>query len=102
MFGFLLESSGCILPKIRLFSVLWRIKPLYVISLVFVKKVLTNRDTICYNNQAVSETGPKKPGSAGRERTLKTIQRKREREAKLRRSARAGSGEAERRTVRIL
>ena len=61
MFGFLLESSGCILPKIRLFSVLWRIKPLYVISLVFVKKVLTNRDIICYNNQAVSETGCRNP-----------------------------------------
>ena len=61
MFGFLLESSGCILPKIRLFSVLWRIKPLYVISLVFVKKVLTNRDTICYNNQAVSETRDRTP-----------------------------------------
>ena len=61
MFGFLLESSGCILPKIRLFSVLWRIKPLYVISLVFVKKVLTNRDTICYNNQAVSKTGDRNP-----------------------------------------
>ena len=61
MFGFLLESSGCILPKIRLFSVLWRIKPLYVISLVFVKKVLTNRDTICYNIQAVSETGCRNP-----------------------------------------
>ena len=61
MFGFMLESSGCILPKIRLFSVLWRIKPLYVISLVFVKKVLTNRDTICYNNQAVSETGCRNP-----------------------------------------
>ena len=61
MFGFLLGSSGCILPKIRLFSVLWRIKPLYVISLVFVKKVLTNRDTICYNNQAVSETGCRNP-----------------------------------------
>ena len=37
----------------------WRIQTVYVISLIFVKKVLTKHDIVCYNNQAVSETGNK-------------------------------------------
>ena len=48
--------------KIRLFAVFWRVQLTYVISLVFVKKVLTKHDIICYNNQAVSETGAAKSG----------------------------------------
>ena len=82
--------------KIRLFAVFWRIQQTYVISLIFVKKVLTKHDIVCYNNQAVSETEAAKSGRASSGRTLKTIQRKREREAKLRRSGEPGSEEAER------
>ena len=48
--------------KIRLFAVFWRIQLTYVISLIFVKKVLTKHDIVCYNNQAVSETGNKNLG----------------------------------------
>ena len=48
-----------ITSKIRLFSVFCRKNRTYVISLVFVKKVLTKHDSVCYNNQAVREPGRK-------------------------------------------
>ena len=66
MFGFLGVCNGLITLKIRLFSGFCGKKRVYVISLIFVKKVLTKRDTICYNNQAVREQGHEKPGDRQR------------------------------------
>jgi len=66
MFGFLTFCNRTITPKIRLFSAICGKNRVYVISLVFVKKVLTKRDSVCYNNQAVSETGDKNPGNGQR------------------------------------
>jgi len=94
MFGFFAVYNRVITSKIRLFSAFCRKKRVYVISLVFIKKVLTKRDSVCYNNQAVRERGCKTryPDS---ERTLKTIQRKRVQDlAELRREPEGRSEEA--------
>ena len=57
MFGFSGQYNPTITSKIRLFSAFFGKKRVYVISLIFAKKVLTKRDSICYNDQAVRETG---------------------------------------------
>ena len=94
MFGFLTFCNRTITPKIRLFSAICGKNRVYVISLVFVKKVLTKRDSVCYNNQAVREQGHEKPGDRQR-RTLNTIQRKRVQDlADLRREPKGRSEEA--------
>ena len=55
------RKEGAAQRKIRLFSAFRRQKTTCVISLILAKKVLTNRDTICYNVQAVREQGSKDP-----------------------------------------
>ena len=57
MFVFLAKINDPIMRIIRLFSGFWSLFSACVISLILVKKVLTNHDIICYNVQAVRERG---------------------------------------------